>query len=347
MRRLALSIICCLLLVGTASIVAAGTELLGAGATFPQPLYSKMFDAYYKGFGVKVNYQGIGSGAGIEQLKNKTVDFGATDAFMKDNELKAAPAKVLHVPIALGAVAVTYNLPGNPQIKLSRNALADVFLGKIKKWNDPALAALNPGVKLPALPITVIHRSDGSGTTAVFTDYLAKISPQWKKEVGAAKEVKWPRGGLGAKGNPGVAGQVKQLIGSIGYVELVYALENNMATALIENKAGGYIKPTLSSTKAAADAAIPEDTRLSLTDTDAPKGYPIASLTWIIVYQEQGYGGRSRDKAQALVDLLWWMTHDGQKYCEALNYAPITKSAVEKAERIIKSITYGSAPLKK
>ncbi len=329
-----------------ATALGAETELLGAGATFPQPLYSKMFDTYYKQFKVKVNYQGIGSGAGIEQLTRKTVDFGATDAPMKDADLAKAPAAIVHVPITLGAVVVTYNLPGDPKLKLSRAVLTDIFLGKITKWNDKAIAALNPGVALPKLPVTVVHRSDGSGTTSIFTDYLAKISPEWKEKVGAGKEVNWPVG-LGAKGNPGVAGQVKNVPGSVGYVELIYALENGMPTAMLENKKGKYITPTLESTKLSADVAIPDDTRASLTDTDAQNGYPITGMTWIILYKEQNYDGRGKDKATALVDLVWWMTHDGQSQCEPQLYAPLPKPTVEKAEKILKSITYGGKPIKK
>jgi phosphate transport system substrate-binding protein len=319
--------------------------LLGAGATFPQPLYSKMFDAYYNQFKVKINYQGIGSGAGIEQLSKKTVDFGATDSFMSDEDLANATAEILHVPIALGAVSVTYNLPNNPQIRLSRDVLAGIFLGTVVQWNDASIAALNPDVDLPALPITVVHRSDGSGTTAIFTEYLARINPTWVETVGSGKEVSWPVG-LGAKGNPGVAGQIKQVPGSIGYVELIYALENGMPTAEIENKRGNFIMPSLESTKLSADVPVPDDTRVLLADTDAEHGYPITGLTWIIVYREQSYDGRTRERAKSLVDLLWWMTHEGQDYCEPLKYAPIPESVVEKASTIIKSMTYEGAPLK-
>jgi phosphate transport system substrate-binding protein len=241
---------------------------------------------------------------------------------------------------------VTYNLPGNPQLKLSRAVLTDVFLGKITKWNDKAIAALNPGVVLPSLPVTIVHRSDGSGTTSIFTDYLAKISPEWKEKVGAGKEVNWPVG-LGAKGNPGVAGQVKNVPGSIGYVELIYALENDMPTAMLENKKGNYITPTLESTKISAEVEIPDDTRASLTDTDAEKGYPITGMTWLILYKEQSYDGRTKDEAKALVDLMWWMTHEGQTQCEPLKYAPLPKPTVEKAEKILKSITYGGKLIRK
>jgi phosphate transport system substrate-binding protein len=347
MKRFMTLILPVILVIGiSAAAIGAETELLGAGATFPHPLYSKMFDIYYNQFKVKVNYQGVGSGAGIEQLNKKTVDFGATDAPMKDADLAKAPAAIVHVPICLGAVVVTYNLPGDPQLKLSRAVLVDIFLGKITKWNDKAIVALNPGVKIPSLPITIVHRSDGSGTTSIFTDYLAKISPEWKEKVGAGKEVNWPVG-LGAKGNPGVAGQVKNVPGSIGYVELIYALENGMPTATLENKKGNYIVPTLESTKLSADVTIPDDTRMSLTDTDAQKGYPITGLTWIILYKEQSYDGRGKDKATALVNLVWWMTHEGQAQCEPLKYAPIPKAAVEKTEKILRSITYGGKPIKK
>jgi phosphate transport system substrate-binding protein len=347
MKRFMALLLPVVLLIGLAgSAIGAETVIMGAGATFPQPLYSKMFDLYYKQFKVKVNYQGVGSGAGIEQLTKKTVDFGATDAPMKDADLAKAPAAIVHVPITLGAVVVTYNLPGDPQLKLSRAVVADIFLGKITKWNDKAIAALNPGVTLPALPVTVVHRSDGSGTTSIFTDYLSKISPEWKEKVGAGKEVNWPAG-LGAKGNPGVAGQVKNVPGSVGYVELIYALENGMPTALVENKKGNYIVPTIESTKLSAEVAIPDDTRVSLTDTDAEKGYPITGLTWIILYKEQNYDGRAKDASKALVDLLWWMTHEGQAQCEPLHYAPLPKAAVEKAEKILKSVTYNGKPIKK
>jgi phosphate transport system substrate-binding protein len=347
MKRMMKMIVPMLLMIGmTTAAFGAGNQLMGAGATFPQPLYSKMFDIYNKKFGVEVNYQGVGSGAGIEQLTKKTVDFGATDSFMKDADLAKAPATIVHVPIALGAVVITYNLPGDPQIKISRAVLADIFLGKIKKWNDKAIAALNPGVKLPSLPITVVHRSDGSGTTSIFTDYMSKISPEWKEKVGSGKEVNWPAG-LGAKGNPGVAGQVKNVPGSVGYVELIYALENGMPVATLENKKGNYIVPSLESTKLSAEVTIPDDTRASLTDTDAANGYPITGMTWIILYKEQNYDGRKAVTAKALVDLIWWMTHEGQSQCEPLKYAPLPKGTVEKAEKILKSVTYNGKPIRK
>ena len=324
----------------------AQNELVGAGATFPFPLYSKMFDVYSQEYGVKVNYQAIGSGGGIQQLKSKTVDFGASDAFLSDEDLKAAPAPILHIPMVAGAVVVTYNLPGSPVISFTPDVVADIFLGKITRWDDQRLAAVNSSARLPKLPISVVHRSDGSGTTSVFTDYLSKVSEDWKQRVGKGTSVSWPAG-VGAKGNPGVAGLVKQLPGSIGYVELIYALQNNLPYGNIRNKAGRYIKPSLASTTAACAVTIPDDTRVSLTDTSAPDGYPIATFTWLLVYREQSYDNRARVRAEALVKMLWWMTHQGQKYAEPLEYSSLPLPAVQKAEKIIRSITFNGQPLMK
>ena len=333
-------------------MVAAGwgfsqaVELTGAGATFPAPLYTKLFDQYAKEFGVKVNYQAIGSGGGIAQIKGKTVDFGASDAFLKDADLAAMPASVLHIPIVAGAVVATYNLPGSPDLKLTPDVLADVFLGTITKWSDARIAAANPSVTLPKTTITVVHRSDGSGTTAVFTDFLSKVSDEWKTKVGSNTSVSWPAG-IGGKGNAGVAGLVKQLPGSFGYVELIYALQNNMPYAALKNTTGAFVKPTLASTSAAAAVSIPDDTRVSLTDTTAPDGYPIVGFTWILLYKEQNYDNRPRAKADAVVKMLWWMTHDGQKYAEPLAYAALPTAVVSKAEAIIRSVTFKGSPLMK
>jgi phosphate transport system substrate-binding protein len=321
-------------------------ELVGAGATFPAPLYTKLFDEYAKEFGVKVNYQGIGSGGGIAQLKARTVDFGASDAIMSDADLAAAPAAILHIPIVAGAVVVTYNLPGNPDLKLTPDQIADIFLGRITRWDDTRLASANAGVTLPKTPITVVHRSDGSGTTAVFTDYLGKVSEEWKSKVGSGTSVSWPAG-VGGKGNAGVAGLVKQLPASIGYVELIYALQNGMAYASVRNKAGTFMKPTLASTTAACRVTIPDDTRVSLTNTDAADGYPIASFTWLLLYKDLSYGGRTAAKAEAIAKLIWWMTHDGQKFAEPLQYAPLAPNVVAKAEVLLRSITFGGAPVLK
>ncbi len=334
------------LLMAAAGMAFGQTQLVGAGATFPYPLYSKMFDEYGKEYNVKVNYQAIGSGGGIQQLKAKTVDFGGSDAFMSDADLAAAPAPILHVPIAAGAVVVTYNLPGNPEIRLTPDVAADIFLGAVTAWNDPRIAALNPSVALPALGIVVVHRSDGSGTTSVFSDYLSRVSETWKQKVGTGTALSWPVG-VGGKGNPGVAGLVQQLPGSVGYVELIYALQNKMPYASIKNKAGSFVKPTLASTTAALNVAIPVDTRVSVTDTAAADGYPIAGFTWILVYKELNYGGMTLTKAQAIVDLLWWMTHQGQKYAEPLSYSALAPAVVSKAEAQIRLITFNGTALKK
>ncbi len=322
-------------------------ELTGAGATFPYPLYSKWFDIYHNETGIMVNYQAIGSGGGIRQLLNKTVDFGATDAFMSDEELeKSRENPILHFPTCVGAVVITYNLPGAPELRLSPEAIAGVFLGKITRWNDPKLQALNPEVKLPSLPIVVVHRSDGSGTTFVFSDYLSKTSPEWRKRVGRGKALRWPVG-LGGKVNPGVAGLVKQIRGAVGYVELAYAVKNNMPYASVKNKRGNFIKPTLKSVSLAASVKIPPDTRISITDTDAPEGYPISSFTWIIFYREQKYANRSMEKAKAMLNLFWWMIHQGQQYNESLLYSKLPEPAVRAAEKVLLSATYGGEPILK
>jgi phosphate transport system substrate-binding protein len=319
---------------------AGGVELLGAGATFPYPLYSKMFDTYHKEHGIKINYQPIGSGGGIKQLMSQTVDFGGTDAFMSREELECTDRPIVHVPVCLGAVVLTYNIPGGPHLNFTPDVVADIFLGKLTKWNDPRLVKANPGVELPDMTIVVVHRSDGSGTTAIFSDYVSKVSPEWEKRVGRGKSLSWPAG-LGAKGNPGVAGLVKQLPGSIGYVELVYSLQNNMPVGRIQNRAGDFVEPTIESVSFAADVELPDDTRVSITDTDAEGGYPIAGFTWLIFYRDQAYGGRKREKANELVNLVWWMIHEGQELAVPLHYSPLPDEAVKKSEAILASVVYG------
>lgn len=326
--------------------IAAEKELVGAGATFPYPLYSKMFDVYSKEYGVNVNYQAIGSGGGIRQLLNKTVDFGGSDAMMSAEDEKAAGATALHVPIVTGAVVLVYNVAGNPEIKFSPDVIADIFLGKIKKWSDPRILSLNTGVKLPDTDISVVHRSDGSGTTFIFSDYLSKVSKEWKEKVGMGPSLNWPAG-LGGKGNPGVAGLVKQVPGSVGYVELIYALQNKMPYGTVQNKSGKWIKPTLAATSAAANITLPDNMKVSLVDTTAAEGYPIAGFTWVLLYKEQGYGDRTETRAKELVKLIWWMTHEGQKYAEPMEYAPLSKAAMDKAEKLIKSVTYKGKALMK
>jgi phosphate transport system substrate-binding protein len=336
-----------LILVAAAGLgFAQDMELTGAGATFPAPYYTKVFDEYNKQFSVKVNYQSIGSGGGQAQLKGKTVDFGASDAFVKDADLGSFPAAIVHVPVVAGAVVATYNLPGSPTLKFTPDVLADIFLGKIKKWNDPRIAGLNSATTLPNTTITVVHRSDGSGTTAIWTDYLSKVSPEWMSKVGTGTSVSWPAG-IGGKGNEGVAGLVKQLPGSFGYVELIYALHNNMPYGSVKNKSGAFLAPSLASVTAAAAVAIPEDTRVSLTDTAAPDGYPISGFTWILVYKEQSYDNRKEAKAETLLKTLWWMTHEGQQFAGPLAYATLPKAAVTRAEAVLRSITYNGSPVLK
>jgi len=322
----------------------AQEELLGAGATFPYPLYSKMFSEYHKAKGTKINYQSIGSGGGVKQIFAETVDFGATDGYVEDKQLASSPRKLLHIPVVLGSVTVTYNLPEAKALRLTPAVLSDIFMGKIVKWNDPKLQSLNAGTRLPDRKIVVVHRSDGSGTTSIFTDYLAKVSPEWKSKVGAGKSVSWPAG-LGAKGNEGVAGLVRQMPGSIGYVELAYTIQNKMARASLQNKAGNWVDASLASTSASASGAIPDDTRINLTNPDSKDAYPISGFTWVLIYEDQKYGNRSKAKAQQLAKLLWWMVHEGQQYAEPLHYSKLPADAVKKAEALLKGMNYGGEKL--
>lgn len=312
----------------------------GAGATFPFPLYSKWFAEYNKlKPDLQFNYQSIGSGGGIQQITNKTVDFGASDAPMKDEQLAAAPGTV-HIPTVLGAVVVTYNAPV-PQLRLTPETLSGIFLGKITKWNDPAIAKVNPGTKLPDADIAVIHRSDGSGTSNIFTDYLSKVSPEWKAKVGAGTSVKWPAG-LGAKGNEGVTGLVKQTPGAIGYVELAYANQNKLPMAELQNKDGAFVKPTMESTSAAAAGiVVPDDFRVSITNASGKDAYPMASFTYILVPRDQ----QDSAKGAAVVNFLWWAVHDGQQFAQPLDYAPLPKAVVAKVEAKLKTLTVQGKPV--
>jgi phosphate transport system substrate-binding protein len=326
----------------TLAASAQDNTLLGAGSTFVYPLFSKMFSQYTAS---KVNYQSIGSGGGILQLTNKTVDFGDSDAPLNADQTAKMSAPVLHIPMTAGAVVITYNIPGvSAALNLNGKDLADIYLGKITTWNSPEIKATNKNVNLPDLPIVVIHRSDGSGTSFIFTDYLTKVNADWAKKVGKASAVNWPAG-LGGKGSEGVAGLVKNTPGAIGYVELAYAKQNNMPFANIQNKSGKFITPTTEATTLASNVAIPADTKVSITDTDNPKGYPIASFTWALIYKEQNYGGRSKARATELVKLLWWNIHQGQADCAALYYAQLSKSAVKAAEAVLKSATYDGKPI--
>lgn len=317
----------------------ATIDLQGAGATFPYPLYSKWMAEYGTAHpSIRINYQSIGSGGGIRQITERTVDFGASDAPMTDGELAKAPGKLLHIPVTMGAVAVTYNLPslGESQLRLSPEVLAAIFLGEIQSWDDPRLVALNPGVKLPSKPITLVVRSDGSGTTAAFTDYLAQVSPAWKEKAGAGKSVKFPAG-LGAKGNEGVSGQVKSSPGALGYVELAYAKQNKMPTAELQNRAGKLVAPSMEAVSAAAAAftpQLPEDLRVSIVNAPGEQAYPIASFSYILLYEEQP----EPEKGRALVDFLWWATHEGQRFSSALDYAPLPPEVVQKVEAKLRGV---------
>ncbi|SDT48142.1 phosphate ABC transporter substrate-binding protein, PhoT family [Mucilaginibacter mallensis] len=337
MKSLKLAVVALAASCMTMAASAQDNTLLGAGSTFVYPLFSKMFSQYTAS---KVNYQSIGSGGGILQLTNKTVDFGDSDAPLNADQTAKMSAPVLHIPMTSGAVVVTYNIPGvSAALNLTGKDLADIYLGKITSWNAAEIKATNKGVNLPELPIVVIHRSDGSGTSFIFTDYLTKVNPDWAKKVGKASAVNWPAG-LGGKGSEGVAGLVKQTPGAIGYVELAYAKQNKMPFANIQNKSGKFITPEIAATTLASNVAIPADTKVSITDTDNPKGYPIASFTWALIYKEQNYNSRSKERATALVKLLWWNIHQGQAFCEPLTYAPLSKAAVKAAEAVLKSATY-------
>jgi phosphate transport system substrate-binding protein len=308
---------------------AAAQSLTGAGATFPNPIYTKWFDAYNKKTGIQINYQSIGSGGGIRQFTEGTVDFGATDGPMNESQIQAVSGNVLHIPAVLGAVVVTYNLPslGDTKLKFDGTLLVDIFMGRVTKWNDPKIAALNPGVKLPDIDLIVVHRSDGSGTTYVFTDYLNKFSREWKDKVGYATSVNWPVG-LGGKGNEGVTQQVKQVEGTLGYVELIYALSNNLPYAQVKNASGSFITPSLESvTAAAAGINLPKDTdfRVSITNAPGAEAYPIASFTWLLVKKDN----KDAAKAKLIRDFLTWMiTPEAQKMAADLHYAPLPTPVV-------------------
>jgi phosphate transport system substrate-binding protein len=321
-----------------APMAAAATQIDGAGATFPYPIYSKWFAEYNKFHpDVQINYQSIGSGGGIRQLSSQTVFFGASDGPMTNEQMQAAPGRILHFPTVLGGVVPIYNLPdvGAP-LKFSGPLIADIFLGKITKWNDTAIAKENPGVELPATDITVVHRADGSGTSYIFCDYLAKVSPDWKSKVGVATSVNWPAG-VGGKGNEGVAGLVKQTPASIGYVELIYALQNKISFGAVRNMDGNYVTASLESVAAAGAAAagaMPPDFRVSITNAPGKDAYPIASFTWLLLYQS----ARDREKSKLMVDFVKWALSDGQKFAADLGYAPLPEAVVKLELDALKSV---------
>ncbi len=337
MRRTVLLLVCSL----AAWPAWAQTTLNGAGATFPYPIYSKWFSEYKKLHSdIQVNYQSIGSGGGIRQVTEGTVDFGASDMPMTDGQLAEAQAKlktkVLNIPSVLGAVVPAYNIPGvSGEVKFTPDALAGIFLGKVTKWNDKSITSVNPGTNFPDRDIIVVHRSDGSGTTFIWTDYLSKVSGDWKSQVGSGTSVKWPIG-LGGKGNEGVAGSIRQLQGSIGYVELIYAMQNNIAYGRVRNAAGAYLKATLEGVTAAAASApkIPADFRVSITNAPGKDAYPISSFTWLLIPMQS----KDPAKGKILADFLTWMSSDGQKMTGALSYASLPESVVQKEKEVIKQI---------
>lgn len=325
---------------GNSSSDSKKVTLTAAGATFPMPFYNLAFKKYTTESGILLTYGGIGSGGGIRSLKDQVVDFGATDAFLSEKELKENPLAVVHIPTCIGAVVIAYNLPGVNEIKLSNQLLEDVFMGKITKWNDTKIKAANPTVALPDLNITVVYRSDGSGTTYIFSDYMSKISSEWETTVGRGKSLQWPIG-MGAKGNPGVAGTISQTQGAIGYIGSEYAFAQNITFALVENQAGNYIKPTIESISASAQGEIPADTRVMLTNSSDPNAYPISGFTWVIFYREQAYNGRTKAQAEETVKFLnWLISEDAQAIAQSVNYAPLPVKAVELSREILKGITY-------
>lgn len=332
-----------------AAPLAAQSEvrITGAGATFPYPIYSKWVLEYTKTRpNIEINYQGIGSGGGIRQFMDRTVQFGGTDAPMSDSQITALRGNVLHIPTVLGAVVPVYNLPGvTSQLRFTPDILAGFFLGQITRWNDSRIAAANPGVQLPEREVVVVHRSDGSGTTYVFTDYLAKVSSDWARRVGRGTAVSWPVG-LGGQGNPGVASTVSRTPGAVGYVELVYALQNRIAYALVRNRAGSFVNATLQSTTAAAAGAVaslPDDTdfRISITDAEGGEAYPIAAFTWILLPRQMADAAIARP----LLEWLWWATHDGQRYATELGYAGLPPRVVQLVESRLRSVTLGGRPV--
>ncbi len=327
------------------SQLSAPVTLTGAGATFQYPLQSRWAAEYAaRDPGVRINYQSIGSGGGIRQVIANTVHFGATDGPMTDEQMAEVGAPVLHIPVTLGAVAVAYNLPEvSSPLRLPARTLADIYLGRVTRWNDQALQAANPGVGLPERPIAVVHRSDGSGTTYIFVDFLAKVSPEWKEKIGVATSVAWPLG-LGAKGNEGVTGLVRQTPGAIGYVELTYALQNNLPVAAVENASGEFVVPGVESvTTAAALLArdLPDDLRVSITNAGGPGAYPISGFSWVVVRQDLP----DCKVAQPLARYLWWAVHEGQKYAAPLHYAPLPASVVARCEAKLRSLTCEGRPV--
>ena len=310
----------------------------GAGATFPFPLYNKMFTEYYQETGIKVEYEAIGSGAGIKKFLGRQIDFGATDAFLSDSDMLKTDIEILHIPICLGAVAISYNLDIADTLNLSPEVLTKIFKGEIKQWDDPRIQQINPDIVLQKEKITVIVRSDASGTTKIFTEYLSRVDDDWAKSIGNGKKINWVVGNE-TKGNFGVAARINEFVGAIGYLEKIYAQSNNMAIAKIQNKAGNFIYPDPESVSMAANIELPGDTRILLIDPESEHGYPISSFSWLLLYKDLDYFG-NRIRAKNTANLVWWMLHEGQNSAEEMGYSPLPVQAIEKAEKLLEELSY-------
>lgn len=320
-------------------------SLAGAGATFPLPYYNLAFKSYHDSTAIAVTYGGVGSGGGIRSLKDKIVDFAGTDAFLSDKEMKDMPFETIHIPSCMGAVVMAYNLPTVKNLNLSGEIVSEIFLGNITKWNDSKIAEINPNVTLPDIKITSVYRSDGSGTTYVFSDYLSKISSSWESKMGTAKALKWPVG-IASKGNPGVAGTIKQTEGALGYIGSEYGFALKIPMANMRNSSGNFVLPSKETISAAASSALPKDSRVMITNSPAENAYPISCFTWLLIYKEQSYNGRSIEQAKLTIDLLKWMVGDkAQKMTEMVHYASLPKEAVNNALEALSSVTYNGAKL--
>ena len=322
-------------------------SVTAAGATFPMPFYNLAFKKYSENSGVQLTYGGIGSGGGIRSLTDKVVDFGATDAYLSDKELSAIPAEVIHIPTCMGAVVIAYNLPGVDNLKMTPELLENIFMGTVLKWNDPKMKAVNPDIKLPDTNITVVYRSDGSGTTNIFSDYMSKVSKLWSEKVGSGKSLNWPVG-IGAKGNPGVAGTISQSVGSIGYIGSEYAFAQKIRYAQVQNSSGNFISPDIKTVSSAAKVQIPADTRIMVTNSSDPEAYPISGFTWIILYKEQSYNNRSLVQAEAIVKMLdWLVSTDAQAIAESVNYASLPAGVSTIAKNLLRTVTFDGKPVLK
>ncbi len=342
MRKLQLLLtILVMIIIMACGAYAGGATLFAKGATFPYPLYQAYFKAINEETGSRIMYEALGSGAGVRALLEKRVDFGATDYFLSDSVLHSVDGEIIHIPTSVGAVVLSYNLPGNPQIYLTPELIEGIFLGEISQWNDSRIQQVNPNLSLPSMQIIVVHRYDKSGTTHMFSDYLCKVSPLWRRTVGLGKQLPFPVG-YGAEGNSGVSGLIRRAEGAIGYLELAYVEEAGLPKAAVMNKAGRFVIPDTRTVSLAANVEMPPDTRISITNTDADEGYPISGYTWLIFYKQQAYQGRSQEQAKALVQIMKWILHQGQAINSSLHYAPLPEAAREKALALIDSTRYGS-----